>query len=109
MLSIIMWSGVIFGGTMVYGMLNNGEFCKNESKNEDNCRNNNYYDETYNYIKSLSYDEIADYVESNYKLSEYKEYIEKNANLGDKSQVARRISEIAVKECRNFDNRNSRY
>ena len=34
MLSIILWSGVITCGTMVYGMLNNGEFCKTEKKNE---------------------------------------------------------------------------
>lgn len=109
MLSIIMWSSVILCGSMAYGVLNNGEFCKTEKKVENNCQKTNYYDETYDYIKKLSYDEIEEYVESNYKLSEYKQYLKNNVNFDDKCQIARKISEIAVKECRNFNNKNSRY
>lgn len=109
MLSTILWGTIIVGGSIAYGMLG-GEYKESTPKasvSDDNSKVN--YDKTYDYIKSLSYDEINDYIESNYKLSNYKGYIESNCNMGDKAQIARCIADISRYESRAFDNRNSRY
>jgi hypothetical protein len=110
MLSIVLWSSIIVGGSIAYGVLGGYEKStsakkENTTKSSDNKKD--IYNETYNYIKSLSYDEQERYIHENYKLSQYENHIKRNISLNDKHQTARFIADIAVREGRSFNNINS--
>ena len=110
MLSIVLWSSIIVGGSIAYGVL--GGYEKEKSTKEietmeKSTNNEKIYNETYDYIKTLSYDEQERYIHENYKLSQYENHIKRNISLNDKHQTARFIADLAVREGRSFNNINS--
>ena len=108
MLSIVLWSSIIVGGSIAYGVLGGYEKSSQSKETETTSDNKNkIYDETYDYIKSLSYEEQERYIHENYKLSQYENHIKRNISLNDKHQTARFIADLAVREGRSFNNINS--
>ena len=108
MLSIVLWSSIIVGGSIAYGVLGGYEKSSQSKEIESTSDNKeNVWNETYDYIKSLSYDEQERYIHENYKLSQYENHIKRNISLNDKHQTARFIADIAVREGRAFNNINS--
>lgn len=108
MLSIVLWSSIIIGGSIAYGVLGGYEKSSQSKEIESTSDNKeNVWNETYDYIKSLSYDEQERYIHENYKLSQYENHIKRNISLNDKHQTARFIADIAVREGRSFNNINS--
>ena len=49
MLEIVLWSGIIFGGSIVYAMLG-GQPAPRENKRDNKKETKNNYKETYNYF-----------------------------------------------------------
>lgn len=109
MLSIVLWSSIIVGGSIAYGILGGYEKSSQSKEKESTSSDNkeNVWNETYDYIKTLSYEEQERYIHENYKLSQYENNIRRNISLNDKHQTARFIADIAVREGRAFNNINS--
>lgn len=106
MLSIVLWSSIIIGGTVAYGALG-GEY-KQVSKKDTNKKEENRvdnYKETYDYFMDLSLDEQHQYINNNLDLAYYK-----NDLLYDNKQsTAREVARRADKLGKSFTNRYSRY
>lgn len=109
MFEIIFWSGVITVGTFAYGILNGGFNNNPQRVEEKRDDKSSYYDLTYDYIKNLSYEEIDKYINENYSLSRYKNWINNNCSMTDKHQIAKRVAEISEIEGRPYTNRWSNY
>ena len=64
MLSIVLWSSIIVGGSIAYGVLGGYEKSSQSKEIESTSDNKeNVWNETYDYIKSLSYDEQERYIQ----------------------------------------------
>ena len=101
MLEIIVWSGIIMGGTIAYQMLG-GKPAPKEEKCEEKKDN---YRETYEYFMQLSLDEQHNYIKENYYLSEYSYELLYNTKESTARQVARRANYMG----KSFNNRFSKY
>lgn len=104
MLEITLYGIGIIGGSILYNILK-GESTTAPKTNDNNIKD--YRRETENYCSQLSIDELHDYIDSNYVLSEInnKHHIYSTCNKYDKSLIVKHIGDIAVKENKSFNNR----
>ena len=103
MMEIIIWSGIIMGGSIIYQILGGKPAPKEEgSKCKEKVNN---YDETYDYFMKLSLDEQHAYIRDNFYLSEYSYELLYNTKESTARQVARRTNYMG----KSFNNRFSRY
>ena len=104
MLEIVLWSGIIFGGSIVYAMLG-GQPAPRENKRDNKKETKNNYKETYNYFIDLPLSEQHDYIDNNVYLNEYA----KDLKYDNKQSTARQVSRRAVKYSKEFTNRHKVY
>jgi len=106
MLSTLLLSGLIGIGVIIAVLGNNEDNDTIEYSKEDEL---NYAEETYQYLRYMTTDEIEEYVNYNYVLSRYDYKIYGTCNKDNKDLVIRNICDLAEKEGRSFTNKYSRY
>lgn len=104
MLEIVLWSGIIFGGSIVYAMLG-GQPAPRENKRDNKKETKDNYKETYNYFIDLPLSEQHDYIDNNVYLNEYA----KDLKYDNKQSTAREVARRADKMGRSFTDRYNRY
>lgn len=102
----ILGISLMVGGVIVYGKLNGGfndEPVFNENKDNVTV---DVYNETYNYLINLSYEEIYEYIDYNDILrNRYKHQIYNECDMKDKHQICKYIANIANIEHRPFNDK----
>ena len=104
MMEIIIWSGIIMGGSIIYQILG-GKPAPKDPKEEKVKEKRDNYTETYDYFMKLTLDEQHQYIQDNYYLGEYSYELLYNTKESTARQVERRANYMG----RVFNNRFSRY
>ena len=112
MLSVMLWTGVVIGGSVVYMALGGADSTKHNTNDEVNkCavnRANNNEELTYDYFNKLSLEQQERYFNDNLDLKYYKE----DSTCGftnDKYYNAIHAKEISRRTGKTFNNINKTY
>lgn len=104
MFSIMLWTGVIIGGSAVYCALGGQAAPKSKDNNDSISNDKSNEQETYEYFSNLSLEQQKEYFNDNYTLQDYVD----SPTLGyveDKILNARHAAEISRKTKKCFNNR----
>ena len=106
MLEIALYSTLIIAGSVIYSILDDKP--KESIPTKDNSVKNKeqeIYDNTYNYFMSLTLEEQHKYINDNLDLRYYKDEL----LYDNKQSTARQVSRRAVKYSKEFTNRHKVY
>lgn len=100
----ILGISILIGGMGIYGYLNGGFNDEPLFKQEEE-QIKSLYDETYDYLINLTYEELFEFIQSNEILKRYEHQIHNDVDMSDKHQLVKYISKIALIEKRPFNNK----